>query len=121
MKSVEFWGLSKGPISSLYSILFSSKTVPLLQFAAYFILSTEPVLRLAIVEEDKSYLDGVSNNEEDLSPLDMSTETNIHLKAEISCMIEKLPCNVLEMDLVADQRVNMLSISSKINGLLLAL
>lgn len=121
VKSVEFWGLSKGPISSLYSILFSSKTVPLLQFAAYFILSTEPILRLAIVEEDKSYLDGVSNNEEDLSPLDMSTETNIHLKAEISCMIEKLPCNVLEMDLVADQRVNMLSISSEINGLLLAL
>jgi hypothetical protein len=51
----------------------------------------------------------------------MSTETNIHLKAEISCMIEKLPCDVLEMDLVADQRVNMLSINSEINGFLLAL
>ncbi|XP_024158804.1 E3 ubiquitin-protein ligase listerin isoform X2 [Rosa chinensis] len=106
VKSVEFWGLSKGPISSLYAILFSAKTVPLLQFAAYFILSTELVLRLAIVEEDKSYLDGVSNNEEVSSSLDMSTETDIHLRAEISCMIEKLPSNVLEMDLVADQRVH---------------
>ncbi|XP_050367875.1 E3 ubiquitin-protein ligase listerin isoform X2 [Argentina anserina] len=106
VKSVEFWGLSKGPISSLYAILFSAKSVPLLQFAAYFILSTELVLRLAIVEKDKSYLDGVNNNEEVSSPLDMSTETDIHLRAEISCMIEKLPSNVLEMDLLADQRVH---------------
>ncbi|KAL6195350.1 hypothetical protein ACLB2K_030969 [Fragaria x ananassa] len=106
VKSVEFWGLSKGPISSLYAILFSAKSVPLLQFAAYFILSNELVLHLAIVEEDKSYLDGVSNNEEVLSPPDMSTETDIQLRAEISCMIEKLPINVLDMDLLADQRVH---------------
>ncbi|CAL8160412.1 unnamed protein product [Prunus armeniaca] len=105
VKSVEFWGLSKGPISSLYAILFSSKTIPLLQFAAYSIISSEPVLHLAIVE-DKTYLDGVTNSEEDSSPHNMSAETSIHLKEEISCMIEKLPHQVLEMDLVAEQRVH---------------
>ncbi|XP_050138704.1 E3 ubiquitin-protein ligase listerin [Malus sylvestris] len=105
VKSIEFWGLSKGAISALYAILFSSKPVPLLQFAAYSIISSEPVLQFAIVE-DKTSLDSVTNGEEDSSPLDISTETSIHLKEEISCMIEKLPYKVLEMDLVAEQRVH---------------
>ncbi|KAF2296871.1 hypothetical protein GH714_010633 [Hevea brasiliensis] len=60
VKSVEFWGLGKGPISSLYAILFSSIPVPPLQFAAYVILSTEPVSQLAIIEEDAACsLDGI--------------------------------------------------------------
>lgn len=108
VKSVEFWGLSKGPISSLYAILFSSKPLSSLQFAAYVILSTEPVTQLAIVGEEKTYLDGDICSEKDSCSLDMSTETGIHLKEEISCMIEKLPYEVLEMDLTAQQRVNML-------------
>ncbi|XP_048324435.2 E3 ubiquitin-protein ligase listerin [Ziziphus jujuba] len=106
VKSVEFWGLSKGPISSLYAILFSSKPVSSLQFAAYVVLSTEPVTQLAIVGEEKTYLDGDICREKDSCSLDMSTESSFHLKEEISCMIEKLPYEVLEMDLVAQQRVN---------------
>lgn len=108
VKSVEFWGLSKGPISSLYAILFSSKPVSSLQFAAYVVLSTEPVTQLAIVGEEKTYLDGDICREKDSCSLDMSTESSFHLKEEISCMIEKLPYEVLEMDLVAQQRVNVL-------------
>ncbi|XP_059429493.1 E3 ubiquitin-protein ligase listerin [Corylus avellana] len=107
VKSVEFWGLSKGPISSLYAILFSSRPVHLLQFAAYVMLSTEPVLNLAIIGEDTAcYLDSNTTGDQDSSRLDLSSKQDIHLKEEISCMIEKLPYEVLEMDLVAQQRVN---------------
>ncbi|EEF44675.1 conserved hypothetical protein [Ricinus communis] len=109
VKSVEFWGLSKGPISSLYAILFSSLPVPPLQYAAYVILTTEPVSQLAVVVEDASFsLDGdndISGNL-DSSRFESSSERNVHLKEELSCMIEKLPCEVLEMDLMAHQRVN---------------
>ncbi|PON41842.1 Vacuolar protein sorting-associated protein [Parasponia andersonii] len=105
VKSVEFWGLSKGPISSLYAVLFSSKPVPLLQFAAYVILSTEPVSNVAIFE-DNTNLDGNINNEEDSRSIDLSMETSVYLKKEIACMIEKFPHDVFEMDLMAQQRVN---------------
>lgn len=104
VKSVEFWGLSKGAISSLYAILFSSKPVSSLQFAAYVILSTEPISKVAIVE-DNTVLDGNSNGEEDSRPVDLSTETSIQLREEICFVIEKLPFEVLEMDLMAQQRV----------------
>ncbi|XP_059626408.1 E3 ubiquitin-protein ligase listerin isoform X2 [Cornus florida] len=106
-KSVQMWGLSKGPISSLYAILFSSKPVPSLQFAAYVILSTEPVSHLAIVREDTScLLDGVTTDDQDSSRLDLSSEQEVHLREEISCMLEKLPYEILDMELVAPQRVN---------------
>lgn len=109
VKSVEFWGLSKGPFSSLYAILFSSRQVHSLQLAAYFMLSTEPVSQLAIIGEDTaSYLVGDTTSDQDPSRLDLSSEQRIHLREEISCMIEKLPYEVLEMDLVAPQRVNLL-------------
>ncbi|XP_020522309.1 E3 ubiquitin-protein ligase listerin isoform X2 [Amborella trichopoda] len=51
VRSAELWGLSKGPISSLYAILFSSKPISSLQFAAYHILSTAPIQQLAITKE----------------------------------------------------------------------
>lgn len=104
VKSVEFWGLSKGAISSLYAILFSSKPVSSLQFAAYVILSTEPISSGAIVEED-TLLDGNNNVEEDSRPVDLSTETSVQLREEICFIIEKLPFEVLDMDLMAQQRV----------------
>ncbi|KAL5580602.1 hypothetical protein UlMin_013044 [Ulmus minor] len=106
VKSVEFWGLSRGPISSLYAILFSAKPVSSLQFAAYVILSTEPVSNLAIVQ-DKIYLDAnVNNTEEDPRPVNVSPETNVQINKEILCMLEKLPDELLEMELMSQQRVN---------------
>ncbi|CAA2933942.1 Hypothetical predicted protein [Olea europaea subsp. europaea] len=47
VKSIEIWGLSKGPISSLYALLFSCKPQPPLQYAAFVILSAEPVMHSA--------------------------------------------------------------------------
>lgn len=101
VRSVELWGLSRGPISSLYAILFSSKPVPSLQFAAYFILATEPVSDSAIISKGMTYLVGNTSEE----GIDSSSEEGIQLREDISCMIEKLPYEILEVDLVAQQRV----------------
>ncbi|MED6194528.1 hypothetical protein PIB30_029435 [Stylosanthes scabra] len=102
VKSVEFWGLSKGPIGSLYAILFTSKPIPLLQFAAYFVLSNEPVISMAVVEDNVSNSDLYASNDQELT-----IEEKVHLKQEISSMVEKAPFEVLEMDLLAQQRVNL--------------
>ncbi|KAJ0075996.1 hypothetical protein Patl1_35096 [Pistacia atlantica] len=107
VRSIEFWGLRKGAISALYAVLFSPKPIASLQFAAYVILSTEPVSQLAIFREDTAFcLDGDASVHQDPPSHDMSSEENIHLKDEISCMIEKLPYEVLDMDLDAQQRIN---------------
>ncbi|KDP32598.1 hypothetical protein JCGZ_13148 [Jatropha curcas] len=106
VRSIEFWGLSKGPVSSLYAILFSSVPVPLLQFAAYVILSTEPVSQLAFAEGATCTWDGDITDEIDLCQVELTSKREFHLKEELSCMIEKLPYDVLEMDLTAHQRVN---------------
>ncbi|KAJ1437516.1 Zinc finger, RING-type [Sesbania bispinosa] len=104
VKSVEFWGLSKGSISSLYAILFTSKPIPLLQYAAYFVLSNEPVLSLAVVEDNACNSDIYAASDQESSRFDMSIEEKVHLREEISCMVEREPYEVLEMDLLAHQR-----------------
>lgn len=106
VKSVEFWGLRKGPISALYAILFSSTPIASLQYAAFAILSADPVSQLAIVREDSApSLGADSGVDQDPNRLDLPSE-NVQLNGEISCMIEKLPFQVLDMDLTAQERVN---------------
>lgn len=103
VKSVEIWGLSKGPVSSLYAMLFSALTLPSLRCAAYVILSTEPVSHLALHTVDKtSSSDGDAYNNQDT---DGSTEESLHLREEVSSLLEKLPFEALEMDLLAFERV----------------
>lgn len=117
VKSVEFWGLHKGSVSSLYSVLFSSKPIPLLQFAAYFILSTEPVLGMAILEDNASNSDINAASDQESTNFDMSLEEKVHLKEEISSMVQIQPFEVLETDLHA-QRVRMLNVAPKISTFL---
>ncbi|KAE9615114.1 hypothetical protein Lal_00048152 [Lupinus albus] len=107
VKSVEFWGLSKGSVSSLYAILFTSKPIPLLQFATYFVLSNEPVLGTAVIADNACNSDINAASDQDFSHLDTSVEEKIHLKEEISFMIESAPYEVLDMDLFAQKRVNL--------------
>ncbi|XP_075088640.1 E3 ubiquitin-protein ligase listerin-like [Nicotiana tabacum] len=103
VKSVEIWGLSKGPVSSLYAMLFSALTLPSLRCAAYVILSTEPVSHLALHTVDKtSSSDGDAYNNQDT---DGSTEESLHLREEVSSLLEKLPFEALEMDLLAFERI----------------
>lgn len=107
LKSIEFWGLSKGPVSSLYGILFSHKPVPSLQYAAYVMLSTEPISYSAIIQENTScYLDYDITTEQGSTQVDFSSEYNVLLKEEILLMIEKLPDDVFDMELIAQERVN---------------
>lgn len=106
VKSVEIWGLSKGPVSSLYAMLFSAKTLPSLRCACYVILSTEPVSHLAFYTVDKTSSSGgdASNNQD----TDDSTEESLHLRAEVSPILEKLPYEALQMNLLAFERIKVL-------------
>uniref|UniRef100_M1BHV4 E3 ubiquitin-protein ligase listerin n=2 Tax=Solanum tuberosum TaxID=4113 RepID=M1BHV4_SOLTU len=103
VKSVEIWGLSKGPVSSLYAMLFSSKTLPSLRCAAYVILSTEPVSDISLYTVEKTCSSGgdASNNQD----TDGSAEESLHLRAEVSSILEKLPYDALQMDLLAFERI----------------
>lgn len=110
-KSIKLWGLSKGPISALYAILFSSRPMPSLQLAAFAVLSTEPVSNFAVFGEGIAPCSEVdSNTYQESFNLDLSPEENIHLTKELSYIIEKLPYDVLDMDLVAEQRVCLLCV-----------
>lgn len=106
VKSVEMWGLSKGPISSLYAILFSSKPVPCLQFAAYVMLSSETVSQLAFVKENPSPPgdDGTTDTQNN-THLKSSSEDNDLLREEIFFMLIRSPHDVLDSDLMAEKRV----------------
>ncbi|CAH9129291.1 unnamed protein product [Cuscuta epithymum] len=107
VKSVEIWGLSKGPISSLFALLFSTKPFPSLQFAAYVVLSTEPISHFAFVTDNKGdSLDGDASNNQDGSLEPFSEEINVHLREEISYMLEKYPAEVVETDLLSSERIN---------------
>lgn len=102
IKSFEIWGLRKGAVSSLYAILFSSKPVPYLQYAAFVILSSEPVADSAFFTEDTS--SSLDENDED--PLDLSLGAKTQLREEISIFLEKSPFEILELDLVSPERVH---------------
>ncbi|XP_008782594.2 E3 ubiquitin-protein ligase listerin isoform X1 [Phoenix dactylifera] len=107
VQSMELWGLSKGSVSSLYAILFSSRPIYSLQFAAYSILSSEPIRHLSLVKE--GCLDGnaIANPESDLlRSAESSVEESFCLRDEISCLIQKPAAELFEMDLVAQDRVN---------------
>ncbi|CAM8950128.1 unnamed protein product [Rhodiola kirilowii] len=104
IKSVELWGLSVGPISSLYAILFSTNPTPSLQLAAFFILSLEPVSHMAIIKSS-SFNSQTNDTVEDEPEVDPSTEV-VCLRDEISAMIKSVPNEIFDSDLVAQQRVN---------------
>ncbi|CDP04076.1 unnamed protein product [Coffea canephora] len=112
-KSVDMWGLSKGPLDSLYAILFSSKPLPHLQFAAYTLLSSEPISHVAFISEEfkTSFDEDTSSNQGSVLP-DLASEQNFRLRDEISFMFERFPREVLDMDLLACKRVNLFVIWS---------
>lgn len=109
IKSIEIWGLSKGAISSLYALVFSCEPFPALQYAAFILLSTEPGVQLAFTYNT----DGCTSNNE--GSVDMSSTENIRLREEISCKLEKLPLEILEMDLLAHERVSISYLGNSIS------
>ncbi|CAI9107100.1 OLC1v1006386C1 [Oldenlandia corymbosa var. corymbosa] len=105
-KSIEMWGLTKGPISSLYAILFSSKPLPYMQFAAYNMLSTGPLSRFTFLNKDLAQAFVDTSDNQDSNPTDPASEQNFRLREEVCFMFEKFACEVFEMDLLASERVN---------------
>ncbi|WOK95851.1 E3 ubiquitin-protein ligase [Canna indica] len=107
VESMELWGLSKGPINSLYAILFSSRPISSLQFAAYSLLSSEPICHLSLTKgglkgEDNSFMESELS-----SSIESSTDESFCLREEISSLIQKPSAELLEMDLVSQDRVNL--------------
>ncbi|XP_078436536.1 HEAT/U-box domain-containing protein isoform X2 [Wolffia australiana] len=101
-QSMELWGLSKGPISALYAILFSSAPLSSLQLAAFHLLCSEPLSQLSVLKES-CLLDASTNSE---NVLDSSSDGSSCLRDEISCIIGNPAGEVLKMDLTSLPRVN---------------
>lgn len=107
VESMELWNLSKGPLSALYAILFSSKPLSFLQLAAYRFLSTNPTIHLSILKENCIESNGIFSQEShSLNTLDETSEELLCLREEISCLILKPGAELLEMELTSHDRVN---------------
>ncbi|KAG0481153.1 hypothetical protein HPP92_012011 [Vanilla planifolia] len=107
IESMELWALSKGPISSLYAILFSSKPIPSLQLAAYQFLSTKPITHLSLIKEHIMETSDISCSEPyPLSAIDRPSAESLSLRDEISCLILKPDAELLGMEVIGQERVN---------------
>ena len=108
LESMELWGLTKGSVSGLYSILFSSQPIFHLQLAAFSLLLSEPFCQLSLVKncsmgENCSSVQqsGISQSAE-LMP---DSEKTVHLRDELSDLIEFPTYELLKTDLTARDRV----------------
>lgn len=107
LESMELWGLTKGSVSGLYSILFSSQPISHLQFAAYSLLMAEPLCQLSLVK-------GCSLGENSSQESDMDrriesmpdSEKTLFLRDELSALIEMPTSELLKTDLIARDRVD---------------
>lgn len=105
VESMELWGLSKGPISSLYAILFSSKPIPSLQFAAYRLITSEPLCKLSLLKENIQVGNITASEDSNPKNFESSSEDSLSLMDEISVLIHKPAAVLLKMDLVSQDRV----------------
>ncbi|XP_073156926.1 E3 ubiquitin-protein ligase listerin [Henckelia pumila] len=106
MKAMEIWGLSKGPISSLYSLVFSCNPHPAMQYAAFVLLSNETMAQLALIPDTDLMLNNGISNKEVSHNLDTTSVEIMHLREEVSCKLQILPGKLLQMDFLAHDRVN---------------
>ncbi|XP_020578179.1 E3 ubiquitin-protein ligase listerin [Phalaenopsis equestris] len=106
VESMERWGLSKGPISSLYAILFSSIPISSMRRAAFNFLSTKPIIHLSILKETFLESNGIASQEPYFfNTMDRIAEQTLCLREEISCFILK-PTELSEMALTGHDRIN---------------
>ncbi|ONM19885.1 E3 ubiquitin-protein ligase listerin isoform X2 [Zea mays] len=109
LESMELWGLTKGSVSGLYSILFSSQPIFHLQLAAFSLLLSEPFCQLSLV---KNYSMGESCSSAQQSGTSQSAELmpdsdkTVHLREELSDLIEFPTSELLKTDLTARDRVD---------------
>uniref|UniRef100_J3L8F4 E3 ubiquitin-protein ligase listerin n=1 Tax=Oryza brachyantha TaxID=4533 RepID=J3L8F4_ORYBR len=109
LESMELWGLAKGSISGLYSILFSSQQISHLQFAAYSLLLSEPLCQFSLVKECSLGLNRPLTQESDMGQsieLMPDAERTLDLREELSSLIEMPTSELLQTDLLAQDRVD---------------
>jgi hypothetical protein len=102
LESMELWGLTKGSISGLYSILFSSQPIFHLQLAAFSLLLSEPFCQLSLVKNCSSVQQSGLSQSAELMP---DSEKKVHLRDELSDLIEFPTSELLKTDLTARDRV----------------
>lgn len=108
LESMELWGLTKGSISGLYSILFSSQPIFHLQLAAFSLLLSEPFCQLSLVKNCSMGENCSSVQQSGLSQsaeLMPDSEKKVHLRDELSDLIEFPTSELLKTDLTARDRV----------------
>ncbi|CAN6330464.1 unnamed protein product, partial [Urochloa humidicola] len=108
LESMELWGLTKGSVSGLYSILFSSQPIFHLQFAAFSLLLSEPFCQLSLLE-DSSLGENSSAQQSDISQsaeLMPDSEKTLCLRDELSALVEFPTSELLKTDLTERDRVN---------------
>ncbi|KAF0933682.1 hypothetical protein E2562_018911 [Oryza meyeriana var. granulata] len=109
LESMELWGLAKGSVSGLYSILFSSQPISHLQFAAYSLLLSEPLCQFSLVKECSPGLDRPRTQESDMGQsigLMPDSEKTLDLREELLSLIEMPTSELLQTDLLARDRVD---------------
>ncbi|PKA66874.1 E3 ubiquitin-protein ligase listerin [Apostasia shenzhenica] len=106
-KSMELWGLTEGPVSSLYAILFSSKSLPSLKVAAFVLLSTKPICNLSIWKENFLEDNAMADQETHLlTAIDTSSEDSLRMREEIASLILKPAAELMEMEPTGHARID---------------
>uniref|UniRef100_A0A0E0FZN8 E3 ubiquitin-protein ligase listerin n=1 Tax=Oryza nivara TaxID=4536 RepID=A0A0E0FZN8_ORYNI len=109
LESMELWGLAKGSVSGLYSILFSSQPISHLQFAAYSLLLSEPLCQFSLIKECSLGSNRPLTQESCMGQsieLMPDSEKTLDLKEELSSLIEMPTSELLQTDLLAHDRVD---------------
>ncbi|XP_062198194.1 E3 ubiquitin-protein ligase listerin isoform X2 [Phragmites australis] len=109
LESMELWGLTKGSVSGLYSILFSSKPIFHLQLAAFSLLLSDPFCQLSLVKDCSLGENCSSAQQSDISQsakLVPDSDKTLYLRDELSSLIEFPTSELLKTDLTARDRVD---------------
>ncbi|KAJ1274115.1 hypothetical protein BS78_05G038000 [Paspalum vaginatum] len=107
LESMELWGLTKGSVSGLYSILFSSEPIYHLQFAAFSLLLSEPFCQFSLVKDCSLGENFTSAEQSDTSQsAELMPDSENLLRDELSGLIEFPLSELLKTDLTAQDRVN---------------
>uniref|UniRef100_A0A0E0EXA1 E3 ubiquitin-protein ligase listerin n=1 Tax=Oryza meridionalis TaxID=40149 RepID=A0A0E0EXA1_9ORYZ len=107
LESMELWGLAKGSVSGLYSILFSSQPISHLQFAAYSLLLSEPLCQFSLIKECSLGSNRPLTQESCMGQsieLMPDSEKTLDLREELSSLIEMPTSELLQTDLLAHDR-----------------
>ncbi|KAK9697380.1 hypothetical protein RND81_08G034200 [Saponaria officinalis] len=106
VNAIELWGLKTDVISSLMSVLFSSKPFSSLQFASFVLLSGAPLSDRAIMKNEAlNSFAGTSTSDVVSDVPDLLTESSF-LRDEIHGLLLKAASEILDMDLDSQERVH---------------